>query len=308
MPRRHPLATLPVTLLSAALTALVAACSTSPTGRSQLVLFPDSVMARMGNASFTQMKQQTPQVRAPEAVDYVQCVADAITAVAGQPGSVKRWEVTVLRDPQVNAFALPGGGIGVYSGLLKVATGQDQLAAVIGHEVGHVLANHGNERVSQEYTAKAALSLAESFTGNLPSAQQSRLMGLLGIGAQYGVLLPYSRTHESEADEIGLTLMAKAGFDPREAVTLWQNMEAQGGRQPAEILSTHPSDQRRIQDLQAHMGQALSLYDQARSQGRRPQCRPPRLGSGGGQGQGGGVSPGESWQGGERWPRRRWRW
>ncbi|MGD8875104.1 MAG: M48 family metallopeptidase, partial [Gammaproteobacteria bacterium] len=182
------------------------------------------------------------------------------------------WEVVVFNDSDANAFALPGGKIGVYTGLLKVAENQDQLATVIGHEVAHVLARHSNERVSQKFAVEQGLSLISAIA-NPQSGTGQTLMGLLGVGAQYGVLMPYSRIQESEADILGLDLMARAGFDPRESTRLWINMGRAGGGQPPEFLSTHPSHSTRISDLNAHMPVALQLQSRARQQGKRPVCR-----------------------------------
>jgi predicted Zn-dependent protease len=176
----------------------------------------------------------------------------------------------------VNAFALPGRKIGVYRGMLAVAENSSQLAAVIGHEVGHVLARHGNERVSQATAAQLSQTAvaATVASADMSSATGQLIMAGVGLGAQYGVLLPYSRAHESEADLIGLQLMAKAGFDPRESVTLWQNMaSASGGQAPPELVSTHPSNETRIASLQANLPAAIELEKQARAQGYRPGCR-----------------------------------
>ncbi|ERJ20508.1 peptidase M48 Ste24p [Salinisphaera shabanensis T35B1] len=242
----------------ASLLLLLAACATSPTGRNQLKLFSEEKIAEMGVQSYQQMKQEEPIDNSTADNRYVKCVANAITKVTGG-----EWEVTVFKDDQVNAFALPGGKIGVYSGLLDVAKSDDQLAAVIGHEVGHVLADHGNERVSQQAATQGGLQVVSAFLGGSGGGGNQAVMSALGLGAQVGILLPFSRTQESEADTIGLELMARAGFDPRESVALWQNMAAAGGEKPAEFMSTHPSNESRINNLQSHMNQALQLYQQA---------------------------------------------
>jgi predicted Zn-dependent protease len=246
---------------------LASGCATSPTGRSQLVLMPDSQMDQMGLQAFTNIKKQTPVEKKRTTNRYVQCVGNAITRVAG--GS---WEIVVFQDDAANAFALPGRKIGVNTGLLKVAENQHQLATVLGHEVAHVLSQHSNERVSQKFAVEQGLGLINAITSPQTGTGQT-LMGLLGVGAEYGILLPYSRIHESEADILGLDLMAKAGFDPRESVRLWMNMSNAGGGQPPEFLSTHPSHSRRINDLEAHMPVSLNLYSRARQQGKRPECR-----------------------------------
>ena len=246
---------------------LLAGCATSPTGRSQLVLMPESEINQMGLQAFTTIKQETKVDRSTLTNRYVQCVAQAITREVGG-----NWEVVVFNDSDANAFALPGGKIGVYTGMLKVAENQDQLATVIGHEVAHVLARHSNERVSQKFAVEQGLSLINAMA-NPQSGTGQTLMGLLGVGAQYGVLMPYSRIQESEADILGLDLMAKAGFDPRESTRLWVNMGRAEGGQPPEFLSTHPSHSTRISDLNAHMQVALQLQSRARQQGKRPACR-----------------------------------
>jgi predicted Zn-dependent protease len=249
---------------------LLAACATSPTGQTQLRLFSQSQMAQMGEAAYLQTKKETPIDTDPQVNQHVECVANAITR---QVKSDVHWEVTVFKSKEVNAFALPGGKIGVYSGLLGVAQNQAQLAAVLGHEVGHVVAQHANARVSAQYATSAGLELIQILAGSTTSPGNQQLMGLLGLGAQVGILLPYSRSQETEADIIGLDLMARAGFDPQQSVQLWRNMERQGsGGQPPEFLSTHPSHGHRIRTLEANMPKAMSLYQQAQARGAHPSC------------------------------------
>jgi predicted Zn-dependent protease len=223
----------------------------------------------MGVAAYAEAKKETPPSTDAKVNGYVKCVADAVTAEV-QKGP-KEWEVTVFAKDQVNAFALPGAKIGVYTGLLDVAKTQDQLAAVIGHEVAHVLAKHGNERVSTAYATQTGLQLLESMVGGA-SSDKRNIMALLGVGAQVGVLLPFSRTQESEADLLGLDLMASAGFDPRASIALWKNMEAAGNGGP-EFLSTHPAHGTRIHDLEKRMAKALPLFEKARAQGKVPHCQ-----------------------------------
>ncbi|GAA5120989.1 M48 family metallopeptidase [Alloalcanivorax gelatiniphagus] len=248
---------------------LLAACATSPLGRHQFLLMPASEMDQMGATAYAEMKKEQPIETGTAEARYVQCVANAITSVLD---SDQKWEVTVFKDDSANAFALPGGKIGVHTGLLKVAKNQDQLAAVIGHEVGHVLAQHSNERVSIQYATQTGTQLVAALAGG-DSAEQQTLMGLLGVGAQYGVQLPFSRKHEAEADVIGLQLMAEAGFNPDQSVALWQNMAAaSGGAAPPELLSTHPSNQSRIEGLRARLPEVRPIYQQARAAGRTPHC------------------------------------
>ena len=257
-------------LPAAALLLAAAACVTSPLGRERLLLFPDAEMARMGVASFQQMKQRVPVDQDPVLDSRVRCVAGAIVSQL-QGGPQQRWEVVVFRDDDPNAFALPGGKIGVNTGLFRAARNPDQLATVLGHEVAHVVAQHANERVSTAYAAQAGLSLIEVLAG-APGAEQSQLMAMLGLGAQVGILMPFGRDQEREADLLGLDLMADAGFDPRGSLALWQNMAAVGGAQPPEFLSTHPSYGSRVQALTARMPEALGRFEQARARGVAPEC------------------------------------
>ncbi len=234
-------------LLSAAL--FVSGCSTSPTGRNQIIMFSNAEMSQLGEQSFAEMKKQLPISKDSKTTQYVGCVANAIIKQVPQQTGYSNWEVVVFDSEQVNAFALPGGKIGVYTGLLKVAENQDQLATVIGHEVAHVLANHSNERLSQTQLTNLGLQLSSAA---LRSSQYHNMaMAGLGLGAQVGILLPYGRTQESESDMLGLELMAQAGFNPNESVKLWLNMAKEAnGNNPPELFSTHPSHNTRIQDLQ----------------------------------------------------------
>jgi predicted Zn-dependent protease len=224
----------------------------------------------MGEQSFNATKRKGNIETNPRIKTYVACVAQAIVNELSQ--GPDQWEIAVFRDPSANAFALPGGKIGVNTGLLEIATNQDQLAAVIGHEVGHVLANHSNERLSQDYAVDTLLSLIYMFFSDESKVSDDIAIAALGLGAQYGVLMPFSRTHESESDVIGLEFMAKAGFDPRQSVYLWRNMERASEGQPPEFLSTHPSHDTRIDDLKANMDQAMQLFESARARGRQPSC------------------------------------
>jgi predicted Zn-dependent protease len=256
----------------AALAALaLAACATSPLGRTQLKLFPEGQLAQMGVATFDKMQREMPVSSDAATNAYVRCVARAILDELPPGQTTTSWKVVVFEDRSANAFALPGGRIGVNTGLLDVATNQHQLAAVLGHEVAHVVAGHANERVSQAFATQTGLQ-AVSIAAGAASPQQRQLIGLLGAGAQIGILLPYSRTHETEADLVGLDLMARAGFDPRQSVALWVQM-GKAGRQPPEFLSTHPSSTTRISKLEQRMPSAKRLHDAARAAGKRPHCQ-----------------------------------
>lgn len=230
---------------------LLTACATSPTGRSQFIITDGQQMAQMGLQAFDEIKQKEKISSNRATVRYVNCVTDALLRVVPPQAEFKQWEVVVFDSPQVNAFALPGGKIGVYTGLLKVAKTQDQLAAVIGHEIGHVLANHGAERVSHSIASNSALQIASVA---LQSEYKNEIMSGLGIGLQLGVILPFSRAHETESDLIGLKIMNEAGFRPSQSVTLWQNMARASKGAPPELLSTHPSSNTRINDLRAAIG------------------------------------------------------
>jgi predicted Zn-dependent protease len=246
---------------------LLNACATSPTGRSQFIFLPESQVDQMGLQAFNDLKQQKPVSTNPKYNQLATCIAQAITRETGG-----NWEVVVFEDASPNAFALPGNKIGVHTGMLQLVDNQDQLAAVIGHEVGHVLAKHSNERASQEMAVNSGMSVIQAVSAPQTVMGQAAL-GMLGIGAQYGILMPYSRVHESEADKIGLELMAKAGFDPRQSIGLWQKMEqASQGQQPIEFMSTHPSHATRIQDLEKNMPQAMGLFQQAQVAGKQPHC------------------------------------
>ncbi len=257
-------------IIGAAAIALVA-CSSSPTGRSQFVFLPDSQLNKMGVESFSAMKTEIKTSSNANLTTHVQCVADRIIHVLPEEYRDQAWEVVLFDDEKVNAFALPGYKIGVYTGLLKVATNQSQLASVMGHEVGHVLARHGNERVSTQLATSQLLALGQKLSGENTPAKQAIFQGL-GLGAQYGIILPFSRAHESEADLMGLDLMAKAGFDPRESTQLWRNMSANSGKQPSELMSTHPSHSTRIDDLNSNMAEPLATYQQLVSLNKQANC------------------------------------
>lgn len=248
---------------------LLVACATSPTGRSQLLLMPKAEMAQMGVSAFADLKSKEKVSADATTNQYVRCVANAITA-ALSPQDQRSWEVVVFDDDSANAFALPGGKIGVNTGLLKVAVDQHQLATVIGHEVGHVLAAHGNERMSLEFATQTGAQLLGAMIAD--TNEKPLLMAAMGIGIHYGMKLPYSRTHEAEADMIGLELMARAGFNPQASVQLWRNMREQDKESPPEFMSTHPAHETRIEGLSANVDRAMAIYLQAREQGRRPQC------------------------------------
>ncbi len=246
----------------------ISACGKSPTGRSQFLYMPNAEIEQMGLQAFEQLKQVNPINQDVALNQFVRCISEALTYESGGD-----WEVVFFDDDSLNAFALPANKIGVHTGLINLVDNQDQLAAVIGHEIGHVIAQHSNERLSQKTAVDkgvvliSAISRPESTLGKVA-------LSSLGVGAQYGIILPFSRTHESEADILGLDYMAKAGFDPRESVRLWQKMSAaSNGPKPAEFLSTHPSHESRINDLNENMPKAMSFFQNAQAIGKRPDCK-----------------------------------
>lgn len=231
------------------------------------MLVSDSQVDQMGASAFQQMRKEIPRSRSAKLNAYVECVARAVTAEVREGNRPASWEVVVFDADEVNAFALPGGKIGVYRGLLDVAQNQDQLATVIGHEIAHVLSRHSAERVSTAMATQTGLAVVGA-TG----AVSPQTLGLLGLGAQVGIELPFSRTQETESDMLGLDLMARAGFDPGASVDLWQRMAEAGGKKPPELLSTHPADSTRIENLRRRLPEAQKLREQARAQGKNPRC------------------------------------
>ena len=251
----------------------LSACTKSSTGRNQIMLFSDNELNKMGAQSFDEMKQKQKISQNKSLNNYVNCVANKITA--NVPTNVHKgaWEVVVFDSEQVNAFALPGGKIGVYTGILNVAEDQHQLAAIIGHEVGHVIESHSNERMSANYASQIAVSGAEVLLAVSDIENKGMLMAGLGLGVQYGLVMPYSRSHESEADIIGQNLMAKSGFKPAAAIKLWENMAKNSNGAPPEFMSTHPSNTTRINDLNKNLSKAQQYY----SAGNTPNCIRPNL-------------------------------
>ncbi len=246
-------------------------CETNPyTGRHQLLMTSVADEITLGTQAYSQVKSD-PKVRLsqdPREIEPVKRVAARIIEAAKRSKYAEmaqqfQWEVTVIKDDKtMNAFALPGGKIAVYTGIFPVAKTEAGLAAVMGHEVVHALARHGAERMSQGQLTNAALQVAGAAigaSGSNPLLSQAA-MAALGAGAQVGVLLPFSRSHESEADYIGILLAADAGYDPRESVHLWERMEQLSGGGPSEFLSTHPGHDTRIQQLKKWMPEAMALY------------------------------------------------
>ena len=261
-------------LLIACLLIPTTACQKNPyTGRYQFLTVPKSYENNLGTQAYQQVLSDPKHKisQDPREVEPANRVATRIIEAAKQSkyadtAKAFDWQVSAIKEDQTkNAFALPGGKIAVYTGIFPVAKNEAGLAAILGHEVTHALARHGAERMSQGVLAQVGLeaaAIALQTQGFGPGTSQAA-MAALGAGAQVGVLLPFSRKHESEADYIGLLLAAQAGYDPREAVHVWERMEAAGGNQPSEFLSTHPSHGTRIKQLQEAMPEALALYEKA---------------------------------------------
>ncbi|MGB1261591.1 MAG: M48 family metallopeptidase [Cognaticolwellia sp.] len=252
---------------------VLAGCTKSSTGRSQLMMMSDSELNKMGAASFEEMKSKEKISQSPAINRYVQCVVDAITVNVPKSAHDGAWEVVVFDSEQANAFALPGGKIGVYTGILKVAENQDQLGAIIGHEVGHVLERHSNERLSSSQASQMGLSLMNVLLESQNIESRNTIMAGLGLGVQYGVLMPYGRSHESEADIVGQDLMAKSGFDPKASIKLWQNMAKLSKAAQPEFMSTHPSNATRIKQLTAHLPTSTPFFKKAST----PHCVKPAI-------------------------------
>lgn len=247
----------------------LAGCETNPyTGRSQLLMTSVDQEMRMGAQAYSQVKNDPKmhQSQDPREIEPVRRVAARIVEAAkhskyAEMANQFQWEVTVFKDDKTaNAFALPGGKMAVYTGIFPMAKTEAGLAAVMGHEVVHALARHGGERMSQGQLTNVGLQVVGAVAGGSGMLGQAT-MAALGVGAQVGVLLPFSRKHESEADYVGILLAADAGYDPRESIALWERMgQTSGGGAPSEFMSTHPSHETRIAQLKKWMPEAMAIY------------------------------------------------
>ncbi|MDR0664798.1 MAG: M48 family metallopeptidase [Helicobacteraceae bacterium] len=218
------------------------------TGRTQLILIGEDQEKQLGLSEAEEILKTSKQSTDKALTARVVNVGKRIVAVSPE-AKAYTWDFYVLEDTTINAFALPGGKVFFYTGILKLMANDDQIACVMGHEIAHVLARHGAERISQQQLAGLGGELLSSAL-KVPAKYQSVYQSAYGAAANLGVILPYSRKHESEADAIGVELMYKAGYNPSEAVKFWKTMAAQGGGKTPEFLSTHPSDTRRIQDIE----------------------------------------------------------
>jgi predicted Zn-dependent protease len=257
---------------SAAIIALVlvaCATTTSPTGRRQVVGgVSQAQLDQLGAQAFTETKSKQKLSTDSRQNAYVQCVVNALVAELPQQYRQVRWEAALFAEQEPNAFALPGGKVGVNAGIFTAAKNQDQLAAVIGHEIGHVISRHHEERLTRQMGASSVLQVAGALAGDY--GQLVTQGG--GVLAQTGFLLPNSRIQETEADVVGQRLMAQAGFDPAQAVDLWQNMMAASAGRSPQWLSTHPDPANRIRELQRDVSSLQPVYEQAKRDGRTPRC------------------------------------
>lgn len=239
-------------LAAGAIMVAAAGCSTNPvTGRNQFMLVNDNLLAGMALDAWREEKSKTPINRDPVYNTRLQRVGEKIALAANRPNDP--WEFVVFDKPEKNAFVLPGGKVGFYRGLMDIADRDDHIATVMGHEVGHVTGRHAAERFSTGLAAQGVMVGAGMASRDMDPRTRNTAMQALGLGLQLGVLLPYSRAHESEADRIGLDYMHSAGYEPRQAITFWQRMSASGGPRPPELLSTHPDPASRIRDIQAYI-------------------------------------------------------
>ena len=254
-------------LLGAALAVLGAllftGCETvTETGRSQLNLVSPDEEMKLGVSAFQETKQKTPISRDAQASAMVQRAGQRIAAVANLPNA--QWEFVLFDSPEANAWCLPGGKVGVYTGILPITKDEAGLATVIGHEVAHATAHHGAERMSQQMVAQLGANAAGALVSGKSQATQALVGQAYGVASQVGVLLPYSRKQEAEADYIGLLYMARAGYDPAAAVAFWERFaeynRQHGGSQGFAFLRTHPLDEQRIQELKAQLPKARAEY------------------------------------------------
>ena len=246
-------------------------CSTVPiTGRSQLNLISDSTMNSMSFQQYGEFlksnkistdKKKTQMVK--RVGGNIQKAVERFFAEKGMSSELAGygWEFNLVEGSDVNAWCMPGGKVVVYTGMLPIAGDETGLAVVMGHEIAHAVAKHGSERMSQGLVAQmGGMALSTALTEQ-PAQTQQLWMTVFGVGAQYGVLLPYGRTQESEADRLGLIFMAMAGYDPNQAVGFWQRMaQEKGGKAPPEFLSTHPSDETRIKKIKETIPEAMTYY------------------------------------------------
>ena len=235
------------------------------TGRKSHVGLSTQQETALGLQSYEQVLSQAQAITSGPDYEMVRRVSTKLAAATGAAGQDFDWQESLIQDKQANAFCLPGGKIVVYNGILPVAENEAGLATVLGHEMAHATSRHGAQRVLQQNLAQTAMTGIAVSLSDMDYNKQRAVMGALGAGAQFGVLMPFGREHESEADHIGLIYMARAGYDPHESLRFWRRMEENGSAQPPEFLSTHPSHGHRIQQLEAWMPEAEQEYQKATS-------------------------------------------
>ena len=248
------------TLTVIGLSTALAGCQTVEyTGRSQVSLVSESQERKLGDEAYREILKKTPLSNNQDWQAQLKRVGQRIAAVAERPDY--KWEFNVLQGKDINAFALPGGKVAFWEGIMPIAQDDNGIAVIMGHEIAHALARHGAERMSQAMGAQIIGQILAAGVGTVNPGLQDDFLKVYGLGATVGVLLPWGRTQESEADRIGLTLMAKAGYDPSTAVGFWQRMsKASGGGKPPEFLSTHPSDEARIAQIKQWLPEAMKYY------------------------------------------------
>ncbi|MGC3969706.1 MAG: M48 family metallopeptidase [Pirellulales bacterium] len=249
---------------------LLKGCQKGPFGRSQVVALNPQQEEQLGLQAFQEVLSQERVMRQGPLVDAIKDIAQRLTDAARHEGFLSgvqmpeqemQWDVRVIESHEQNAFCLPGGKIVVYTGILPIAETNTGLAVVMGHEIAHALAHHGAERMAQQQIAQIGVMAAGGALGDMDPNARQQVLQMINAGAKFGIL-KYSRGHESEADHMGLLLMAAAGYDPRESMRFWERMQQfAGGKSPPEFLSTHPSHETRIQDLKSWLPEAMPLYD-----------------------------------------------
>lgn len=227
-------------------------------------MIPEQQEMAMGRQAYEEILAEEKISTNRYYTEMVNRVGKRIAAVSGRDDF--DWEFRVISSPTMNAFALPGGKVAIYEGIMPICENEAGLAVVMSHEIAHALARHGGERMTQQNMVNGLGRVIEYASQNREQKQRDRIRALYGIGTQYGFSLPYSRKHESEADQIGLILMARAGYDPTEAPKFWKRFGRQNGEKPLEFMSTHPSDERRAADLQAMLPEAYKDYESAPQQ------------------------------------------
>lgn len=252
-----------MTTTATGLCSCFAGCKTAPvTGRKQLMLIPEQNEVAMGRQAFVDAAAEETTTTNANYQDIVSRVGQRIAAVSGKADY--NWETRVVASQDQNAYALPGGKIVVYEGILPICQNEAGLAVVMSHEVAHVLARHGGERMSQQSAVNGVKTAVGYAMRNQEQVSRELWMKAYGMATTYGLVLPYSRKHESEADHIGLMLMSEAGYDPSEAPKFWMRFaQSAQGEKPPEFLSTHPADSRRASDLEKLLPEALGIYRQA---------------------------------------------